>query len=389
MRNQKLPHGFAMNKGVAVPSEVFQEELKKQIQDIDGEDLEVVDPAAAPDVSSKATEVCETFDGPGIELYQASDFAALSENVLARRSIGDLQERNRALVKALAKKGPRRRLQTIPEDWRTIIDGLRKSFPNSTCALDHIQAGLAFSALTTSVIAFPPLLLEGPAGAGKSTFAKAVADAFSMRFIEHRMETTDTGAALAGSQQYWGNTQTGLVFETLIADDVANPLIFVDELEKGGQDDRHASSLSGLYALLDQESATRFKDSSFPGLPLDASRICWLAAVNDRSRLPAPILDRMFLAPMPHPTPAQIDAIAAAILEQLLRSVALDRFSRQLTPATLARLRRRSPRRIRAALLTAIGGAVYDRRLEIRPDDIPDEAERNIGRIGFIEPTDE
>ena len=82
----------------------------------------------------------------------------------------------------------------------------------------------------------------------------------------------------------------GDVASTLKRSQTLSPVFFLDELDKPGQGGK-SDPLGPLYALLEKESAARFTDE-YLSVAINASHITWLAAVNDASSLPPPLLSR-------------------------------------------------------------------------------------------------
>jgi ATP-dependent Lon protease len=80
---------------------------------------------------------------------------------------------------------------------------------------------------------------------------------------------------------------------------VANPIIFVDEIEKS-QASHHGDPLTALLMLLEPQTAKMFHDP-FLQFEADLSHVVWFAGANSLRGLPAPILSRFCIVEVDAP----------------------------------------------------------------------------------------
>ena len=73
----------------------------------------------------------------------------------------------------------------------------------------------------------------------------------------------------------------------------ANPLILFDEIDKLGRG-IHGDPASALLEVLDSEQNVKFRDN-YVELPIDLSKVLFIATANDAGTIPEPLLDRMEL----------------------------------------------------------------------------------------------
>ena len=221
------------------------------------------------------------YDGP---LLQIIDWAA-AKAVLKQRLDNALPMDVRRIgnVSTLLRDGGSvRKLATISTTWRDDLAGIERKFPNFGDVIDYLRAAFAVASHGDGVPMLTPILLSGPPGIGKSYFAMHFAEYFGAGFQTVHIETAQTSSVLSGSAEHWGNTKTGMVFNALLEGAYANPVFFLDEIDKAFEGEH--DPLMSLYALLESATARTFTDSSYPWLPgIDASRIVWVCTCNDAS----------------------------------------------------------------------------------------------------------
>lgn len=336
-------------------------------------------PDDIPDDSCPWGDCCAGWDGPVHRILDWREIERVYTTRTARLAATD-KTRTTEVMEVFRSRGERRKLATIPTQWRAQLDDLYLRFPNFSKVIDYLRAAYALAERENGVPQLTPLLLDGPPGVGKSFFAAEYAKLLGSGFVTVRLEAAQTAAALTGSEEHWGNTKPGQLFNVLIERDFANPVIFVDEIDKhaGGVHD----PLRGLFALLEPGTAQRFADASYPWVTLDASQVLWVCTSNDANVLPAPILDRLRRFAIAAPTVEQMRQLVQRMYEDLLADLPSVR-TIELSSDAAERLVRLSPRRIRQVLREAIGYALYEGRQQVLERDVPVEGvERK--RVGFL-----
>ena len=310
------------------------------------------------------------------------------QNRLAEEKQINASDRRHQLVKTyelMIQKGGSRKEAPAPSVNQ--IRELSIRFPNFTEVVNLISASAALSSLENSGFSFPPLLLLGPPGIGKTHFATALASIARVESKVVSMETTSSSWVLAGMHRGWLNACIGKIAEVLVHADSVNPIIVLDEVDKAG--DGRYDPLSPLYGLLEERSAARFEDE-FLNLPIDASRINWILTANDLSHVPEPIVSRMSVVHVPAPDKDQLRKIVAQIYQDMRRSSAWgSHFSLELGEKAIELLATVSPRQVRHWLRLAFGRAAEAGRKEIERKDLL--ATRSTGgaaykrTIGFVQ----
>ncbi|OYU42488.1 MAG: AAA family ATPase, partial [Burkholderiales bacterium PBB4] len=142
----------------------------------------------------------------------------------------------------------------------------------------------------------------------------------------------------------------GLLYEMLVDGEHINPVLILDEIEKVQKRDDYPNLHQVLYGLLEKHSAGKFRDECVTEVPLDASRITWIATANSLEGIPAPILSRMEVLTIDALTNEQALAVLKSIDERLRVQFKLTDLP-PLPPDLNQKLATCSPRVLRQALV--------------------------------------
>ncbi len=245
------------------------------------------------------------------------------------------------------------------------LNEVSENCPNFSEVVQDLKKYIALALDGSKPLTFMPILLLGDPGVGKTHFAKLLADALGTSAAFCSMATTSASWILTGSASTWSGSHHGKIAQTLIDEEVANPLMVLDELDKAqsGQYD----PIGALYQLFERETAANFIDE-FLDIPFDASAILWVATANSAQSIPDPILSRMAVYDIPVPSPAQARFIAIRVYRNLIAENEW-KFSPDLPDSILELLESVLPRRMRRVLMDAMGTAKLAHRDELSPID--------------------
>ena len=257
-----------------------------------------------------------------VAVIQEGGIKDFSERI--QRVVKSDRPRLEDIEKSLKKLGPwRHRIVPACQEQLQSLDVLLSQYPHFAEVIRIYQTSARAGAKRGYPMAPPPILMLGVPGLGKTHFAQALAACMGLPFVKLAYDSGLTNSELVGSDQHWGNTHHGQLFEHLCLHQVANPMFFLDELDKAAlhHGSKGQSALNALHSCLEPTSSAAVRDISV-NVTMNASHVIWLAAANDAELVPQSIRSRFTeVAIRPPVKPEQMHQlnwhICKAVLEPL------------------------------------------------------------------------
>jgi ATP-dependent Lon protease len=236
------------------------------------------------------------------------------------------------LVQKMARNNGYRSLIQISQIMENNISALRNQFLNFSEVIDRIMNQvMLWPYLNHSERRLTPILLVGPPGIGKSYFCEELAKALQVEYKRLDMGMITAGMTLTGSTSQWGNSQPGILMETIANSNSANSMWFLDEINNA-RESSNQPVMPVLLNLLEPNTSKCVRDE-YCGVEFDLSRNIFIAATNDTYNMSPALLSRFERFVIPSPNTKQRRVVAKHLFEQrfanfMIEDAALDLLAR-------------------------------------------------------------
>jgi ATP-dependent Lon protease len=262
------------------------------------------------------------------------------------------------------------------------MSGLLDRFPNFGAIVDYLHGRTALAHLESgSTLQFPPLLLVGEPGVGKTAFAMALAEVLAVPLINFPMSHATGSFALGGLDPMYDGGGPGKLVREVALGKAVDPLVLLDELDKVVLDQRR-DPLGPLYSLWEPHTAREFMDEGIK-LPLNLCGVRWIATSNRDDDLHPALRSRCQIFYIPAPDAAQLRTIVRNVYVDLVQHQPWGpHFEPEPSDAVIDAFTQGTPRELIRRMTDAFAGAARSGRRALIPKDVPPIAAASQ-RMGF------
>lgn len=184
------------------------------------------------------------------------------------------------------------------EESRTILD---KSFFGLDEVKTRVEEVVA-QIRRTGTLPKWGILLHGPAGTGKTSVAKAIAQMLKLGIIQMDMSSLgDDPDEISGSSRIYGNARAGMLLESMFSIRSSNAVLLANEIDKAAEGRSGRCAADILLTILDK---TGFYENFLEEVIPTDNLLC-IGTCNDLSKISKPLRDRFLVIDIPGYSPAE------------------------------------------------------------------------------------
>jgi ATP-dependent Lon protease len=136
------------------------------------------------------------------------------------------------------------------------------------------------------------LALCGSAGCGKTRLLKSLAEALDLPFFQINCGGLNDVSIITGHSETYSGSKPGKIVEFLQTSHYMNPIMYFDEIDKISE--RKSEEINGILThILDEEQNNNFQDNYLSNIPIDLSKVLFVIAFNDITKIDSIVSDRM------------------------------------------------------------------------------------------------
>lgn len=143
------------------------------------------------------------------------------------------------------------------------------------------------------------LCFVGPAGVGKTTITKIIAESLGRKFERISLAALGDMSQIRGRNRFAKEAEPSMFLKAMMRAKVMNPIICLDEIDKiGGEGLLGGEAMSAFLEILDPAQNNAFTDH-YLDFPYDLSSCLFIATANKLLGADNPVVNRMEMISLP------------------------------------------------------------------------------------------
>ena len=184
----------------------------------------------------------------------------------------------------------------------------------------------------------PVICLSGPAGVGKSTIAKSIAEAMGREFVKVSLGGVNGESDIRGHRKTYVGAMSGRIVKGLIKAGCNNPVMLLDEIDKLAPGGYNGDPAAALLELLDPSQNKEFQDHYIEN-EVDFSKVMFIATANYLNQISGPLLDRMELIELEQYTVEEkIEISKQHLIKNALEDVGLTKVKVKVSDESISKI---------------------------------------------------
>lgn len=197
-------------------------------------------------------------------------------------------------------------------NYSFFIHNLKTCFDEQIHGMDYVKneiINLVCKMITNPNSNRNNIALHGAAGVGKSKFIKVLSTVLGLPMKVVSLGGIKDSSFFLGHGYVYVESGPGKIIQNIIDSQIANPIMYFDELDKVSETDNGKDIYSFLSYLTDNTQNNEFTDHYFYGMKFDLSRVFFVFTFNDITKIDKILLDRLNVVHVSTPSDDEIVTI--------------------------------------------------------------------------------